>query len=102
MKWLRYQRVISLEKQVRITSQRNKWANMDPRIYWRWDQVPRRSEHPLNKFQGQWTQHTCFDTFIFVSGSTQMKRVHIEILSFPLIFREMVKITGTGTYTSYI
>jgi hypothetical protein len=47
MKWLRYQRVISLETQVGITSQRNKWANTDPRIYRRWDQVPRRSEHPL-------------------------------------------------------
>jgi hypothetical protein len=30
MKWLRYQRVINLEKQVGITSQRNKWANTDP------------------------------------------------------------------------
>jgi hypothetical protein len=30
MKWLRYQRVISLETQVGITSQRNKWANTDP------------------------------------------------------------------------
>jgi hypothetical protein len=30
MKWLRYQRVISLEPQVGITSQRNKWANTDP------------------------------------------------------------------------
>jgi hypothetical protein len=29
------------------TNQRNKWANTDPRIYRRWDQVPRRSKHPL-------------------------------------------------------
>jgi hypothetical protein len=41
MKWLRYQRVISLETQVGITSQRNKWANTDPRIYRMGDQVPR-------------------------------------------------------------
>jgi hypothetical protein len=38
-KWLRYQRVISLETRVGITNQRNKWANTDPRIYRRWDQV---------------------------------------------------------------
>jgi hypothetical protein len=49
MKWLRYQRVpvISLETQVGVTSQINKWANMDPRTCWRWDQVPRRSKNPL-------------------------------------------------------
>jgi hypothetical protein len=29
------------------TNQRKKWANTDPRIYWRWDQVPTRSKHPL-------------------------------------------------------
>jgi hypothetical protein len=44
MKWLRYQRVISQETQVAITSQRNKWVNTDSL---RWDQVPRRSKHPL-------------------------------------------------------
>jgi hypothetical protein len=33
--------------QVGNTNQRNKWANTDPRIYRRWDQVPRRSKHPL-------------------------------------------------------
>jgi hypothetical protein len=33
--------------QVGNTNQRNKWANTDPRMYWRWDQVPRRSKHPL-------------------------------------------------------
>jgi hypothetical protein len=43
----RYQRVIGLKIQVGNTNQRNKWANMDPRIYQRWDQVPRRSKHPL-------------------------------------------------------
>jgi hypothetical protein len=47
MKWLRYQRVTSLETEVGITSQRNKWANTDPRIYRRWDQVLKRSKHPL-------------------------------------------------------
>jgi hypothetical protein len=48
MKWLRYQRVISLETQVGITSQMNKWANTDPWTYRRWDQVPRRSKYPLS------------------------------------------------------
>jgi hypothetical protein len=48
MEWLRYQRVISLETQVGVTSQINKWANTDPRTYQRWDHVPRRSEHPLS------------------------------------------------------
>jgi hypothetical protein len=33
MKGLRYQRVINDEKQVGVTSQRNKWANMDPPRY---------------------------------------------------------------------
>jgi hypothetical protein len=47
MKWPRYRRVISLEIQVGITSQINKWANTDPRKYRRWDQVPRRNKHPL-------------------------------------------------------
>jgi hypothetical protein len=47
MKWLRYQRVISLKIQVGNTDQRNKWDNTDPRIYRRWDQVPRRSKHLL-------------------------------------------------------
>jgi hypothetical protein len=47
MKWLRYQRVISLETQVGVTSQINKWANTDPQTGQRWDQVPRRSKHPL-------------------------------------------------------
>jgi hypothetical protein len=48
MKWPRYRRVISLEIQVGITSQINKWAKTDPRKYRRWDQVPRRSKHPLS------------------------------------------------------
>jgi hypothetical protein len=43
--WLRYQRVISLETQVGVTSQINKLANTDPR---RWYHVPRRSKHPLS------------------------------------------------------
>jgi hypothetical protein len=48
IKWLRYQRVISLKIQVRNTNQRNSiWANTDPWIYRRWDQMPRRSKHPL-------------------------------------------------------
>jgi hypothetical protein len=42
-----YRRVISLEIQVGITSQINKWANTDSLKYRRWDQVPRRSKHPL-------------------------------------------------------
>jgi hypothetical protein len=37
----------SLKIQVGNTNQRNKWANTDPRIYRRWDQVPRKSKHPL-------------------------------------------------------
>ena len=47
MKWLRYQRVIILKIQVGNTNQRNKWVNTDPWIYRRWDQVSRRSKHPL-------------------------------------------------------
>jgi hypothetical protein len=47
MIWLRYQRVISLKIQVGNTNQINKWPNTNPRIYRRWDQVPRRSMHPL-------------------------------------------------------
>jgi hypothetical protein len=47
MKWLIYQRVISLESQVGVTSQINKWANTDPRTCQRWDQVPRSSKHSL-------------------------------------------------------
>jgi hypothetical protein len=47
MKWPRCLREISLVIQVGITSQINKWANMDPRKYWWWDQVSRRSKHPL-------------------------------------------------------
>ena len=39
--------MISLKIQVGITNQRNKKANTDPRIYRRWDQVPRRSKHSL-------------------------------------------------------
>jgi hypothetical protein len=35
LKWPRYRRVISLEIQVGITSQINKWANTDPQKYWR-------------------------------------------------------------------
>jgi hypothetical protein len=45
MKWLRYQRVMSLETHVGITSQRNKWANTDSR---RWDRVPRRNKRSLS------------------------------------------------------
>jgi hypothetical protein len=46
-KWPRYRRVVSLKIEVGITSQINKWANTDPRKYRRWDQMPRRSKHPL-------------------------------------------------------
>jgi hypothetical protein len=48
MKRLRYQRVISLEIQIVVTSQINKWVNTDPRTYRKWHQVPRRSKHPLS------------------------------------------------------
>jgi hypothetical protein len=48
LRWLRYQRVISLEIQIGITSERNKWANTDPQIYRRWDQVRRGSKYPLS------------------------------------------------------
>jgi hypothetical protein len=48
MKWLRYQRVISLETQVGVKSLISKWANTDPYTYRRWDQVPRRNNHPLS------------------------------------------------------
>jgi hypothetical protein len=47
MKWLRSQRLISLKIQVGNTNRRNRYANTDPMIYWRWDQVPRRSKRPL-------------------------------------------------------
>jgi hypothetical protein len=40
--------VISLETHVGITSQRHELANTDPRIYRSWNQVPRRSKHPLS------------------------------------------------------
>jgi hypothetical protein len=56
-KWLRYQRVISLKKPVGNTNQINKWANTDPRIYRRWDQVPRRSKHPLLAKGGETIKH---------------------------------------------
>jgi hypothetical protein len=32
----------------RNINQRNKWANTDPQIYRRWDQVPRKSKHSLS------------------------------------------------------
>jgi hypothetical protein len=42
-----YQKTISIETQVGITSQiKEKWATTDPRTYRRWDQVSRRSKHP--------------------------------------------------------
>jgi hypothetical protein len=47
VKWIRYQRVISIKIQVGNTNQTNKWANRDPQIYRRSDQVPWRSNHPL-------------------------------------------------------
>jgi hypothetical protein len=47
MKWLWYPKIISIETQVGITSVQNKWANRDVLTYRRWDQVPRRSKHPL-------------------------------------------------------
>jgi hypothetical protein len=48
MEWSSYQRVISFETQVGITSQRNEWANTDPRTYRSWDKLLRRSKHLLS------------------------------------------------------
>jgi hypothetical protein len=47
LSWGLYKRLISLETQVGITSQRNKWVNTDHRKSQRWDQVPWRSTHLL-------------------------------------------------------
>jgi hypothetical protein len=47
MKWLRFQRSISLETQGGITSQRKKWVNVHHRMYPRWDQMPRRIDLSL-------------------------------------------------------
>jgi hypothetical protein len=44
--YLRYQRAITRELQVGITSQISKWTNTSPRTHQRWDQVPWRSKHP--------------------------------------------------------
>jgi hypothetical protein len=57
MKWPRYQRVISLETQVGITSQRNKWANTGPRKYWRRDKVSMRSKQPLSTGRNRLENH---------------------------------------------
>jgi hypothetical protein len=65
MKWLIYQRVISLETEVQVREKNGLTrtpghtgggirclggvsipTNTDPRIYRRWDQVPRRSKYP--------------------------------------------------------
>ena len=51
MKWLKYQRVISLETHIEISSQRNQSANTDAQTYRRLDQVHRRSKHPLSTGQ---------------------------------------------------
>jgi hypothetical protein len=63
MKRLRYQKVISLETQVGVTSYMCKWANTDPRTCRRWDQVPRRSKHPLptdhTRCGAQFHDHEC-------------------------------------------
>jgi hypothetical protein len=42
-----YKTVIRMERQVEITNKKNNWANADPQIYRRCDQVPRRSKNPL-------------------------------------------------------
>jgi hypothetical protein len=41
-------KIPKIEEAVEIASQRKKWVNTDPRIYRRWDRVPRRSKHPLS------------------------------------------------------
>jgi hypothetical protein len=74
MKWLRYQRVVSLETKVGITSQRNKWANTDPRINRGWNQVPRRSKHPLS------TGHTRRDPS-FVIMHAELSAVKVSVPS---------------------
>jgi hypothetical protein len=74
MKWLRYQRVISLETQVGITSQRNKWANTDPRTYWRWDYVPRRKMDPLS------TGHTRREPSFMIKNS-ELSAVKVNVPS---------------------
>jgi hypothetical protein len=82
MKWPRYRRVISLEIQVGITSQINKWANTDPRKYWRWDKVPRRNKHPLPTGQNIKTTKTGRKVyFILTSNSVYF------LLTFRLDFR---------------
>jgi hypothetical protein len=43
-----------LEAHVGITSQRNTGGNMDPRTYRRWDQVRRRSKHPIDRSHPPW------------------------------------------------
>jgi hypothetical protein len=71
-KWQRYHRVISLQTQVGITSQKNKWANTDPRIYRRWDQVPRRSKHPLS------TGHACHEpSFMIMNAALSAVKVSV-------------------------
>jgi hypothetical protein len=73
--WLRYQQVISLETQVGITSQRNKWANTDPQTYRRWDQdhqVRKRSKHPLS------TGHTRHEPSFIIMNAESIIRIFIS------------------------
>jgi hypothetical protein len=65
---MRYQRVVSLEKQVGIISYKIKLANIDLRVYWRWNQVPRRSKHPLP------TGHTCCEPSFMIMDAEFMNR----------------------------
>jgi hypothetical protein len=74
MKWLGYQRVISLKIQVGKTNQKNKWANTDPQIYRRWDQVPRRSKHHLL------IDHTCRESSSMTLNA-ELSAVKISVLS---------------------
>jgi hypothetical protein len=60
--------------QFRNTSKRNKWANTDLRIYHRWDQVPRRSKHPLS------TGHTRRDPSSVIMN-TELSAVKVSVPS---------------------
>jgi hypothetical protein len=58
----------------RNTNQRYKWANTDPRIYWRWDQVPRRSKHPLL------IDHTCRELSSMIMNA-ELSTVKVSVSS---------------------
>jgi hypothetical protein len=66
-------KLISFETHEGIKSQRNKWANTDPWIYRRWEQVPRRSKHPLS------TGHTrCEPSFMIMNAELSPVKVSVS------------------------